>query len=50
MEKAGIKEIMTYFGTKERPVTPPEFRAFWQELSDAEKDFYKQGIGEILGL
>lgn len=36
-----LKDLIAFFGTPERPVTPPEFRDFWNSLSDQEKDYYK---------
>jgi len=46
---ANLKEIIQYFGTPERPVTPVEFKRFWEELPDSEREFYKNGVGNILG-
>ena len=47
-EPGGIKDLMTYFSTPDRPVSPAEFKTFWQDLTDDEKAWYKQEIGNIL--
>lgn len=35
------KQLMEALGTPERPVSPAEFRAFWQTLSEAEKEEFR---------
>lgn len=45
---ASIIEIKAYFGCPGREVTPVEMRQFWGELTEDEKNFYKDGVGEIL--
>jgi hypothetical protein len=44
-----VKDLMQYFGTPDRPVTPGEFKSFWGSLSDVEKDYYKKALEKILG-
>ncbi len=36
-----LKDLITFFGCEGRPVSPGEFRDFWNSLSEAEKDYYK---------
>lgn len=47
-KSASIIEIKNYFGWSGREVTPVEMRQFWGELSEDEKNFYKDGVGAIL--
>lgn len=48
MRKASIIEIKEFFGCPGRPVTPIEMRQFWGELSEEQKDYYKEKVGETL--
>ena len=41
IKKNGIKELMEFFSTPERPVTTQEFTNFWKSLSLEEKEYYK---------
>ena len=36
-----IADLMKFFACESRPVTPSEFRDFWQSLTDQEKEYYK---------
>lgn len=47
---ASVVHIKNYFGCDGRPVSAAEMQAFWKPLSEEEKDFYKRGIAQILGL
>jgi hypothetical protein len=49
MASVTVKDLMQYFGTPDRPVTPSEFKSFWSSLSEDEKDYYKKALAEILG-
>jgi hypothetical protein len=35
------KDLMKFLSNDERPVSVPEFREFWQSLTDAEKAEFK---------
>lgn len=39
--KNSVMDLIKYFGCVDRPVTPAEFKDFWQSLTEAEKDWYK---------
>ena len=36
-----LKDLIDFFGCEGRPVSPPEFRSFWNSLTDSEKEYYK---------
>lgn len=42
---ANLPQIRDYFG-----MTAAQFRTEWMVLDDAEKAFFKAGVGEVLGL
>lgn len=35
-----LYDLMRFFGTYERPVSPTEFNHFWKSLSVPEKSYY----------
>lgn len=47
VKPATIVEIKNYFGS-EKEVSPIEMRQFWGSLTDEEKEFYKNGVAEII--
>jgi hypothetical protein len=36
-----LKDLMEAFSCPGRPVSPAEFRTFWNSCSDDEKEYYK---------
>lgn len=36
-----VAMLSKFFGTREKPMTGPEFREFWQSLTVDEKDYYR---------
>jgi len=42
-----IKDIMAYFGQK-KPVTPGEFKKFWESCSDEDKVYFKTAVVPLL--
>lgn len=36
-----LSDLIKFFGCEGRPVSPGEFRDFWNSLTDEEKAYYK---------
>jgi hypothetical protein len=36
-----LKDLIDFFGRGGRPVSPAEFRAFWESCTETEKEYYK---------
>lgn len=41
---ASIVQLKKYLGTEERPVDNAEFKAFWESLTEDEKQEFKNSI------
>ena len=41
MAENTVKQLKEWFGKGTRPVDAKEMMAFWQSLSDEEKEYYK---------
>lgn len=36
-----LKDLILFFGCEGRPVSPAEFKAFWQSCDEEQKAYYK---------
>lgn len=36
-----LKDLIGFFGTSDRPVSPAEFKKFWESCTEDQKAYYK---------